>query len=180
MAAGFRPPPPEQAAPPIVATFFVEFLPNVKNEYALLEQASDGPLKISLPDLQMETLIFALHCLDRSIFAHWGPEYRAAFMDYAFGTACELFSDTLPDHAREPFLGWFENRCKVRQSEYGAMTLLPGVDGGLKNVLSWEFGKRICFGAGVDIPEVVLVMAEGANDIFMMMNKIAESLIRHE
>jgi hypothetical protein len=50
MAAGFRPPPPEQAAPPIVATFFVEFLPNVKNEYALLEQASDGPLKISLPD----------------------------------------------------------------------------------------------------------------------------------
>ena len=31
----------------------------------------------------MEVLIFGLHCLDRVALAHWGAEYRAAFIDHA-------------------------------------------------------------------------------------------------
>jgi hypothetical protein len=56
------------------------------------------------------------------------------------------------------------------------MKLLPANGEGLKGVLAYEHGKRICSGAGVEDPEVVAVMVEGANGIFMMMNKAARTL----
>ena len=110
--------PPEQFAPRIVAMFFVEYLPGVKNDYQLLKKAADGPLQISLPDLQMETLIFALHCLDRAVFAQWGAEYRAVFMDHAFATAHDAFAKALADDLREPFLSLFDKHSQARQREY--------------------------------------------------------------
>lgn len=176
MTASSQPAPPEQAAPPIVAAFFTEFIPNVKNDYELLEKACESPLKISLPDLQMETLIFGLHCLDRAVFAHYGTEYRDSFMDHAFATACEAFAAVIPDHDRDHFLEWFKEHCHTRQREYAAMKLLPGSEEGPKGVLSYEYGKRICLDAGVYAPEVFVVMVQGANDIFMMMNRIAQTL----
>ena len=42
--------------------------------------------------------------------------------------------------------------------------------------LKARYGKRICFDAGVYDPDVVSVMVEGANAIFMMMNKVAQTL----
>lgn len=168
--------PPEQSAPRIVGMFFAEFLPQVKNEYELLEKARDEPLAMSLPDLQIETLIFGLHCLDRAVFAHWGEEYRDAFMDHAFGAACDAFVDALEDDLREPFLELFSKRCHARHEEYGEMKISPGEDGALRGVLGWEFAKRICFGAGVEIPEVLMVFVEEAAAIFSMMNKIAQTL----
>ena len=161
MTANSRPAPPEQAAPPIVAAFFTEFIPNVKNDYEILQKASGSPLKLGLPDLQMETLIFGLHCLDRAVFANHGAAYRAAIMDSAFATASEAFVAVLPDRIRDHFLDHFKDRCNTRQLEYGEMKLLPGDGEGLKGVLSYEFGKRICFDAGVYDPEVVSVMVEG-------------------
>jgi hypothetical protein len=149
-----RPAPPNQTAPSIVAAFFTEFISHAKNDYELLQEASEAPLKLGLPDLQMETLIFGLHCLDRAVFAHYGAAYRAAFMDCAFDTASEAFSAVLPDHLRDHFLDHFKDRCNTRQLEYGEMKLLPGDGEGLKGVLSYEFGKRICFDAGVHEPEV--------------------------
>lgn len=168
--------PPEQAGPRIIATFFVEFIPSVSNEYELLEKASGGPLKISLPELQMEVLIFGLHCLDRAVFAHCGAEYRDAFMDHAFGTACEAFATALPDHAREQFLGYFDELCQTRQREYGKMKLFPVDNVAFKDVLSWEFGKRICIDAGVENPVALKAMFDEAIAIFKMMNKIAQTL----
>ncbi len=168
--------PPEQSAPRIVGMFFVEFLPQVKNEYELLEKASDEPLAMSLPDLQIETLIFGLHCLDRAVLAHWGGEYRNVFMDHAFGAACDDFAVALEDDLREPFVELFSKQCRARQQEYGEMRILPGEDGAMKGVLDWEFAKRICFGAGVEIPEVLMVFVEEAAAIFLMMNKIAQTL----
>jgi hypothetical protein len=176
MAPSSQPAPPAQAAPPVVAAFFSEFIPKVKYEYELLEKASDSPLKISLPDLQMETLIFGLHCLDRAVFVHYGAAYRNTFMDYAFATACETFAAVLPDNARDHFIECFKEHCHTRQREYGAMKLLPGSDKGPKGVLSYEYGKRICFDAGVYNPAVVLVMVEEADAIFMMMNNVAQTL----
>jgi hypothetical protein len=169
-------PPPEQAAPSIVAAFFTEFIPNVKNEYELLKRASEGPLKISLFDLEMETLIFGLHCLDRAVFAHHGAAYRSDFMDCAFATASEAFSAALPDPAKDQFLESFQDHCYVRIQEYSAMKLLPGDDGALKGVLSWEYAKSRCFDADVVLPEALLVMSEQANSIFSMMNRIAQTL----
>ena len=176
MAASSHPAPPEQAAPPVIAAFFTEYIPGVQNDYELLEKASEGPLKIGLPDLQMETLIFGLHCLDRAVFAQYGAAYRAAFMDSALTTASEAFAAVLPDRLRDHFLDHFENRYNTRQLEYGKLKLLPNSGQGLKGVLSYEHGKRICFDAGVSDPEVVAVMVEGANSILAMMMKIAKTL----
>ena len=168
--------PPEQAAPPIVTAFFTEFIPNVKNEYELLEEASDSPLKISLFDLQMETLIFGLHCLDRAVFAHRDATYRTIFMDTAFATACGAFAAALPDHARGQFLESFKDHWHTRQREYGAMKLFPSDDGAFKNVLGWEYARRICLDAGVENPRAFATLTEEATTIFMMMNRIAQSL----
>ena len=168
--------PPEESAPRIVATFFVEYLPGVRSEYELLEKAADEPLKISLADLQMETLIFALHCLDRAVFAHCGARYRAAFMDHAFDTAYYGFAQVLAEDLREPFLTLFERDCQSRQREYGAMKLLPGDDGSLKDVLCWEYAKRICLTAGVREPLALKAMLGGANGMREMMDKIAGTL----
>lgn len=55
------------------------------------------------------------------------------------------------------------------------MKLIPS-DDGLNGVLSYEYGKRVCFDAAVSDPEVVAMMVEGGNAIFMMMNKIAQTL----
>jgi hypothetical protein len=176
LAASSHPAPHEQAAAPIVAAFFTEYIPGVKNDYELLEKASEGPLKLGLPDLQMETLIFGLHCLDRAVFAQYGAAYRAAFMDSALTTASDAFAAVLPDHLRDHFLDHFKDRYNSRQYEYGKMKLLPDSDEGVKDVLSYEFGKRICFDAGVYEPEVVLVMVEGASDILAMMMKFAKTL----
>lgn len=90
MPDSLKPAAPEKAAPKVVALFLSEYIPGVENEYAMMEKACGGTLKISLPDLQMETLIFALHCMDRAVFAFWGAEYRATFMDCAFDKACDL------------------------------------------------------------------------------------------
>lgn len=167
---------PEQAAPPIVEAFFTEFIPNVKNDYELLEEASDGPPKISLIDLQIETLIFGLHCLDRTVFAHSGAVYRGAFMDSAFSAACESIAALLPDYARDQFRENFEVHCRTRQLEYSAMKLFPGDDGALKGVLGWEYAKRICLDAGAENPVVLAVISKEAAAIFTMMNKIAQTL----
>lgn len=156
--------------------FFVEYLPGVKNDYELLEKGADGPLQISLPDLQMETLIFALHCLDRAMFAHWGAAYRTVFMDHAFGTACDAFAGVLEEDLREPFLELFDKQCQARQREYGTMKLLPADDGSLKGVLCWEYAKRICLTAGVHDPLALKAMFEGATEIFTMMDRIAPTL----
>lgn len=171
-----KPQAPEKAAPPIVEAFISEFAAKVDKEYALLEEHSDGPLKTSLFALQMETLIFGLHCLDRALFARFGAAYRSAFMDHAFATACEAFAVALPDDARDRFLESFEDHCYIRQQEYGAMKPLPGEDGAMKNVLACEFTKRICVDAGVYNPPVQLVLMEWANGIATMMLEIAEKL----
>lgn len=156
--------------------FISEFAAKVDKEYALLEEHGNGPLKTTLFDLQMETLIFGLHCLDRAVFAFWGAEYRAAFMNRAFGFACDAFASVLPESARERFLEGFKKHCDTRQAEYGAMKPLPGKDGAMKNVLAYEFTKRICIDAGVYNPPVQLVLMEWANGIAMMMLEIAEKL----
>jgi hypothetical protein len=168
--------PPEEAGPRIIANFITEYLSGVKNDYELLQKACDGPPKISLPDLQLETLVFGLHCLDRAVLAHWGPEYRAVFMDHAFAFACDSFAAVLPEHAREHFLKYFDELCQTRQREYGEMKLFPGNDGAFKGVLAWEFGKRICFDADAYESIVLMEMVNGARSIFMMMNKIAQTL----
>ena len=167
---------PEKAAPPIVGAFISEFAAKVDKEYALLEESSDGPLKTSLFDLQMETLIFGLHCLDRAVFAYRGATYRAAFMNCAFGFAYDGFASVLPESARERVLEGFKKHCDTRQTEYGAMKLLPGEDGAMKNVLAYEFTKRICIDAGVYNPPVQIVLMKWANGIATMMLEIAKKL----
>ena len=176
MPDSLKPAAPEKAALNVVAFFLSEYIPGVKNEYAMMEKASDGPLKISLPDLQMEVLIFALHCVDRAVIAFWGAEYRAAFMDCAFGAACHLMCEALPEQVREQFAGCFERHCATRQREYAAMTPLVGADGESGNVLAYEFGEKICFDAGVQNVDAIAAMISGAQSIFIMMMKIAKEL----
>lgn len=176
MFASPQPAPPEKAAPPVIAALFTEFIPNVKNDYELLERASESSLKISMPDLQMETLIFGLHCLDRAVLAHHGAAYRASFMDCALDTACEAFASVLPSHVKGHFVECFKEHYNIRQREYGGMKLLAGDERVLKGVLAFEYAKRICFDAGVHNPAVHLVIQEGANSIFIMMDRVAQSL----
>jgi hypothetical protein len=168
-----KPAAPEKAAPRVVAQFLSEYISGVKNEYALMKQACDGPLLITLLEVQMETLIFGLHCMDRAVFARWGPDYRDRFMWSAFSFACERFAELLPESERERLLKQFEDHSDSRHLEYSEMM----ADGeGPKGFLPYEFGKRICFDAGVYDPKVILVMAEGATSIFVTMVEIAEEL----
>jgi hypothetical protein len=167
-----KPTAPGKVAPRVVAAFFSEFVCKADKEFGILGEHSNT----SLFDFQMEMLIFGLHCLDRAVFAYWGHEYRAAFMNCAFSFACEMFSDVLPESQREIFLEGFKKRCDTRQTEYGAMKALPGEDGAMKNVLAYEFTKRVCVDAGVNNPAVQLALIEWANGISTMMLKIAEGL----
>jgi len=167
---------PAQAAPRIVGTFLAEWIPGAQKELELLVIGGEGPLKISLFDLQMETLIFGLHCLDRAVSAHFGDEYRTAFMNHAFGFACDAFASTLPANLGDDFVERFDKHCRERHREYSAMTLLPAEGAGLKGELCWEFAKRICLSAGVDEPLVFKVMLEDANAILGMMIKVAQTL----
>lgn len=176
MPARSEPAAPEKAAPRIVAAFVTEFVARTEKQYSLLEEHSDGPPKTSLFDFQMEELIYGLHCLDRAVFACWGAEYRAAFMNCAFSFAREMFSNVLPHSGRGRFLDEFKKHCDVRQAEYGAMKMLPGEDGAMKNVLAYEYTKRLCVDAGVYNPPVQIVLMESANEILTMMLGIAEQL----
>jgi len=165
-----------EAAPPVVAAFISEFVSKVDSQYTILKESSDDPLRISLFDLQMETLIFGLHCLDRAVFTYWGDEYRIAFMNFAFGFACEMFSDALPESQREIFLEGFKKHCDTRQAEYGLMKPIAGEDGAMKNVLPYEFSKRLCIHDGAYNPVVQIVLMEWAEGIMTMMLKIGERL----
>jgi hypothetical protein len=176
MPAESKPATPERAAPRVVAAFVAEFVAKADKRYSLLEEHSDGAPKTSLFDFQMEELIYGLHCLDRAVFAHWGAEYRAAFMNCAFTFACEMFSGVLPDLDRGRFLDGFKKHYDTRQAEYGAMKVLPGEDGAMKNVLAYEYTNRLCVDAGVYNPPVQVVLMEWANGILPMMLKIAEQL----
>jgi hypothetical protein len=142
----------------------------------MMEMACDGPLKINLPDLQMETLIFALHCLDRSVFAFWGQAYRGPFMDCAFGSACEFLCSVIPVETREQFAGSFQRHCATRQIEYASLFPYTDTDGNSGNVLAYEFGEKMCFGAGVRNVDVIAAMVSGAQSIFIMMMEIARDL----
>ncbi len=155
--------------------FISEFAAKVDKEYAILEEHSDGPPAISLFDLQMETLIFGLHCLDRAVVAFWDVDYRAAFMNCAFGFACDAFAAALPESTRGQFLEGFKKHCDFRQAEYGAMKPI-GEDGAMKKVLPYEFSKRLCIDAGVYNPPVQLVLMEWAGGIMTTMSEIAEGL----
>jgi hypothetical protein len=176
MPARSKPAAPEKAAPQVIAAFFTEFVAQADKEYALIEEHSDGPPQTSLFDFQMETLIYGLHCLDRAVFAYWGSEYRDAFMNCAFSFACKMFSDVLPDSEHDRFLDEFKKHCDIRQTEYGTMKPLPSEDGAMKNVLAYEYSKRICIEAGVYNPPVQLVLMEWATDVSAMMLKIAKQL----
>ena len=166
----------EEAAPRVIGIFFAEYLPGVEKEFELLARAGEGPLKISLFDLQMETLVFGLHCLDRAIFAQFGDEYRTAFMDQAFGFACDAFASGLPADLAGDFVERFDKHCWARHQEYGAMKLLPAEGAGPKGVLCWEYAKRICRAAGVEEPLAFKTTVEEAHAILGMMTNVAQTL----
>jgi len=171
-----RPAAPEESAPKVAAVFFTEVVAKSDKEYALLEKHSDGAPKLSLVDFQMEALIYGLHCLDRAVFAFWGADYRAAFMNRAFTFICDMFCDVMTDSQRKRFLEGFKKLCDARQLEYGAMKPVVGEDGLPKNVLPYEFSKRLCIDAGVYNPATHIVLMEWAGGIMTMMLEIAEEL----
>jgi hypothetical protein len=168
--------PPERAGPRIVALFYTDYIASVKKWYKYLEESSQDPLKISLSELQMEVMIFGLHCLDRVVLVHWGAEYRAAFMDHALDFVYEKYAAGLPDYASEQLLKSFSGHCQTRHREYSAMKLFPTDGGALKGVLSYEFSKLICFNAGVHNPAAGVVMVEAAHGIFMTLFKVTQTL----
>ena len=171
-----KPAAPEQAAPKVAAAYFTEFVAKANKEYALLEEHSDGAPKISLVDFQMEVLVYGLHCLDRAVFAFWEADYRAAFMNRAFTFIGDMFSERMTDSNREQFLKGFKSLCDTRQAEYGVMKPIVGEDGIPKNVLPYEFSKRLCIDAEVYNPPVQIVLMEWAGGIMTMMLEIAEEL----
>ena len=56
------------------------------------------------------------------------------------------------------------------------MKLLPGNDGGFKGTLACEYAKRICLDAGVENPMELKVIFDGATAIFIVMNKVAQTI----
>jgi hypothetical protein len=168
--------PPERAGPRIVALFFTEFNPSIKNWYEYLEESTQDPLKISLSELQMELLIFGLHCLDRVVLAHWGAQYRAAFMDRALDFVYEKYAAGLPDYASGQLLESFSGHCQMRHREYSTMKPFPTDGGALEGVLTWEFSKLVCINAGADNPAAVAVMDEAARGIFLTLFEVTQTL----
>jgi hypothetical protein len=167
---------PEEAGPRIVFALFTEFMPSVQRDYELLEKAKGGPLKVGLLDLQIEVLIFALHCLDRAVFAHYGAEYRAAFMDSALSAIPQAFTALVPEPTREGFWEHVRDRFNTRQREYARLILFPENEAPLKGTLFWEFAKSVCLDAGVTNPVMLKGMLEEGLDIFTMMDQIALTL----
>jgi tetratricopeptide (TPR) repeat protein len=168
--------PPEEAGPRTVALFLTEFIPGVAKEYSFLEEAAGGgPINPGLTEFQTEVLIFGLHCLQRTVFANCGAEYRKVFMDHALSFVSAAFSSVLPDHIQKDFSASFEKHYRARQREYSAM-ILPLGEGSPKGTLFYEYGKRICRDAGVDNPEAVQLMMEQGWSIFKMMDRISQTL----
>ena len=166
--------PPEETGPRTVASFLSEFIPRLTSEYAFLEEASGHQIKMLLWEFQMEVLIFGLHCLQRTVFANCGAEYRKAFMDHALSFALDAFASVIPQNDRERFLAAFEEHYRTRQREYSAM-ILPLAEGSPKGTLFYEYGKRLCFNSGVDNPVAVQLMVEQGFAIFNMMDGIART-----
>ena len=167
--------PPEEAGPRIIASFLTEFIPGVEKEYKFLEQAVTDALRIGQTEFQTEVLIFGLHCLQRTVFAHWGAEYRKVFMDSALSFVNVTFASVLSDEVQEGFSARFEKHYKERQREYSAM-ILPITEGSPNGTLFYEFGKMRCRDAGVGNPEAILLMMEQGCSIFKMMDTVTQTL----
>lgn len=175
-----KPPAPESAAPPIVASFISEWVVCSEKEYTLLTEFAEGVPKISLFDFQMETLIYGLHCLDRGVFAYFGDGYRTAFMSEAFAFACGMFAEVLPEPQRQQFLEEFDRHCATRHLEYGVMKpLMAEGTSAMRNVLPYEFSKRLCIDAGVFNPPVQIALMEWSGEIMTTMLKVAGTLLPH-
>jgi hypothetical protein len=155
--------------------FLTEFIPGVATEYGLLKEASGSSMKMEIGEFQMDVLIFSLHCLDRTVLANFGAEYRRVFMDHALSFVCGAFSSVLPKNAQEGFSTGFEKHYRTRQCEYSAM-MLPLADNSPKGTLFYEYAVRLCRDAGVDNPVAVQLMMEEAFAIFKMMDAVTQTL----
>ena len=168
--------PPEEAGTRVVANFCVEFLPGVESDYELLRAACNSEPKISYADLQVEVLVYGLHCLDRVVFSHHGADYRNSFMDSAL-RALEKVSFAAAARGREG--DWPLERLRSyyneRQREYGAMVLLPEKGASPKGTLFWEYAKRICLNSNA-APPIMTYLLDQASTIFEMMDEIAQGL----
>jgi hypothetical protein len=165
--------PPQESSKRIVAAIFTEYFPSVEKDFEQLRTGSTEPLRISLPDFQIEILILALHCLDRAAFAYYGAEYRSAFMDSGVSFAAEAMCEGIPEERRTEFVASFRTHYNQRQAAYGAL-VFPTTDD-LKGTLFWEFGKRICEQTGVHNPVSIFEMAYAASGMFEVL---AETLLR--
>jgi hypothetical protein len=165
--------PPEESGKRMVAAFFTEYFSSVEKDFEQLRIGSNEPLRLSLPEFQIEVLILALHCLDRAAFAYYGAEYRSAFMDSAVSFTVELMTDGIPEDRRTEFAAGFRKHYNEQQASYGAL-MFPATDE-LKGTLFWEFGKRICEQSGVYNPVTVFEMAHAGSGMFEVL---AETLLR--
>lgn len=101
---------------------------------ALLGVEGAAKNKSLLPEIVMEEIAFGLHLTDRLVFAHFGADQRAQFMDALVPATKTLLEP--------PLDASLAGLYRTRQQFYASLRF-PESSQDLKGTLFWKFGKAL-------------------------------------
>ena len=119
-----------------------------------------------LQPIALEELSFVLHLTDRLVFAHYGAEQRAQFMDALLPAVKKLL--TPPSDASLVTL------YNTRQTFYASLRF-PNSTKDLKGTLFWEFGKTLAVGYANVNPVAVTMTAKFGAELLDLVDEVLRS-----
>ena len=113
----------------------------------------------SAPQFVSEVVVFYMHLVDRSAFAHLGATKRKIFMDrFVLAVVREVLRELSKEISADDFGEALRDTYNRRQTQYAEYkTLMPEKDEPPKGTLYWEFSK-ILFGFLDDTNPVTLML----------------------
>ncbi len=121
----------------------------------------DEPHRVSedkFDDVCLEIILFNIHLSDRFAFMCLASKKRNTFIDNLFLEVRENLSRECKSGIdAEYFRNTFAETYNIRQLEYGKCEImLPEKDEGVRDTLSWEFGKKIAGVLGFEMDVFII------------------------
>lgn len=138
---------------------------------ALLGVEGAAKNKSLLPEIVMEEIAFGVHLTDRLVFANFGADQRAQFMDALLPVIKKLLEPPL-----DASLADFYN---TRQQFYASLRF-PKSGQDLKGTLFWEFGKALALSYANSNPVAVTMTSNFGADLLNVVDELlrAAKIIR--